>query len=47
MAWLDPVIAMMAALLLPAYYFLMKLLGRKIRPLSSIWIETWSGLVAL
>jgi len=43
MTWLDPVIAAIAALLLPAYFIVMKLLGRKIRPLSSAWIKkTWA-----
>ncbi len=46
MAWLDPTIAVLAALLMPAYYIVMKLLGRKIRPLSSAWIKSWSGMVA-
>jgi ABC-type multidrug transport system fused ATPase/permease subunit len=35
-----------AALLLPAYTIVTKLLGRRIRPLSTAWIESWSGLVA-
>jgi ATP-binding cassette subfamily B protein len=47
MAWLDPLIAVLAALLLPAYTLVMKLLGRKIRPLSSAWIKTWSDVIAL
>ena len=46
MAWLDPTIAVLAALLMPAYFIVMKLLGRKIRPLSSAWIKSWSGMVA-
>ena len=46
MAWLDLTIAVLAALLMPAYYIVMKLLGRKIRPLSSAWIKSWSGMVA-
>jgi len=46
MFWLDPVIALVAALLLPAYTIVTKLLGRRIRPLSTAWIESWSGLVA-
>jgi ATP-binding cassette subfamily B protein len=46
MVWLDPAIAVLAALLMPAYYIVMKLLGRKIRPLSSAWIKSWSGMVA-
>lgn len=45
-AWLDPVIAGIAALLLPAYTITTKLLGRQIRPLSTAWINSWSGLVA-
>ena len=44
--WLDPGIALAAALLLPAYALLAKLLGRGIRPASTAWIESWSGLVA-
>ena len=47
MAWLDPVIALLAAVLMPVYYLAMKIIGRKIRPLSSAWIETWSGMVSL
>ena len=47
MAWLDPVIALLAAILLPVYYLAMKLIGRRIRPLSSAWIKSWSGMVSL
>jgi len=46
MAWIDPLIAGIAALLLPAYTVVTKLLGRRIRPLSTAWIESWSGLMA-
>lgn len=46
MVWIDPLIAGVAALLLPAYTIVTKLLGRRIRPLSTAWIESWSGLVA-
>ena len=46
MAWIDPLIALIAALLLPAYTLVTKLLGRRIRPLSTAWIESWSGLMA-
>ena len=46
MAWLDPTIAVLAALMMPAYYIVMKLLGRKIRPLSSAWIKSRSGMIA-
>lgn len=47
MAWLDPVIALLAAGLMPLYYIAMKLLGRRIRPLTSAWIKSWSDMVAL
>lgn len=46
MAWLDSVVAVTAALLIPAYYVSMKLLGRKLRSLSSRWIESRSSLLA-
>jgi ABC-type multidrug transport system fused ATPase/permease subunit len=45
MAWLDPLIALVAALLLRAYTIVAKLLGRRIRPLSRAWIDSgraWS-----
>lgn len=47
MFWLDPLIAMLAVLLIPAYYLAMKFLGRKLRPLSSAWVKSWADLVAL
>jgi ABC-type multidrug transport system fused ATPase/permease subunit len=47
MAWLDPLIALLAVLLIPAYFLAMKILGRRIRPLSSAWIKSWSGMIAL
>ena len=47
MAWLDPQIALLAFILMPVYYLAMKIIGRRIRPLSSAWIETWSGMVSL
>ena len=47
MAWLDPVIALLAALLMPVYYIAMKLLGRRIRPITARWIDSWSGMISL
>ncbi len=47
MAWLDPVIALLAVLLMPIYFLAMKILGRKIRPLSAAWIKSWSGMISL
>jgi ABC-type multidrug transport system fused ATPase/permease subunit len=46
MAWFDPQIALIAAVLLPAYTLVTRLLGRRIRPLSTAWISSWSSLVA-
>ena len=46
MAWLDPVIALVSAMLLPIYTIVTKLIGRGIRPLSTAWVESWSGLMA-
>jgi len=47
MAWLDPVIALLAAVLLPVYYIAMKLIGRRIRPITASWIQSWSAMVSL
>jgi ATP-binding cassette subfamily B protein len=47
MAWLDPVIALLAALLMPFYYLAIKLLGRRIRPITKQWIKSWSGMISL
>jgi len=47
MAWLDLQIALLALLLMPVYYFSMKVIGKKIRPLTAEWIESWSNMVAL
>jgi len=47
MAWLDPVIALLAALLLPIYYVATKIIGRRIRPVTASWINAWSSMVSL
>jgi ATP-binding cassette, subfamily B, bacterial len=47
MATLDPIIALLAAVLLPVYYLAMKLIGRRIRPISSAWITSWSSMVSM
>ena len=46
MAWIDPLIAVVAALLVPIYTIATRLMARRIRPLSEAWIKSWSGLVA-
>jgi len=45
-AWLDSVVAVLAAVMLPAYFIMLKLLGRQIRPLSAAWIRQRSNLIA-
>jgi len=41
----DPFIAMLTVLLLPFYFLLMKLIGRRIRPVSRAWIDAYSDLI--
>jgi len=41
----DPFIAMLTVLLLPFYFLLMKLIGRRIRPISRAWIDAYSDLI--
>jgi ATP-binding cassette subfamily B protein len=47
MTWIDPTITALAALLLPAYFIIAKIMGRKIRPLSTAWTQSRANLVAL
>ena len=44
---LDARIALLAALLLPVYYLAMKLIGRKLRPLSSAWMASYARMFSL
>ena len=44
---LDAQIALLAALLLPVYFIAMKLLGRRLRPLSIAWWESYSRMFSL
>ncbi|MEH6604226.1 MAG: ABC transporter ATP-binding protein [Pseudomonadales bacterium] len=46
MAWLSPQIAALCLALLPLYYFSLKLVGRRIRPISSAWVQAWSDLIS-
>lgn len=46
MAWIDMQIALLAAVLLPVYFIAMKLIGRRIRPFATRWIEAWSSMYA-
>jgi ATP-binding cassette subfamily B protein len=45
MALIDPFIAMLAVVLLPFYFLLMKVIGREIRPVSRAWIDAYSNLM--
>ncbi|MCP4009477.1 MAG: ABC transporter ATP-binding protein [Proteobacteria bacterium] len=44
---IDLQIALVAVLLLPAYFIAMKLIGRKIRPLATEWMHAWSRIISL
>lgn len=44
---LDAQIALLAGLLLPVYFIAMKLLGRKLRPLSKAWWESYSRMFSM
>ena len=46
MALIDPLIALLAVFLLPVYFVAMKLIGRRIRPLTREWIDSYSDMVA-
>jgi len=47
MAWLDLTIALLAVLFLPAYFVAMKVLGRRMRPISRAWVEANSQVVSV
>jgi ATP-binding cassette, subfamily B, bacterial len=47
MAWMDPGIAVLAMLFLPAYMLAMKILGRQLRPLSRAWVDANSRVVSV
>lgn len=45
MALIDPFIALVAVVLLPFYFLVMKIIGRGIRPISRAWIDAYSDLM--
>ena len=47
MLWIDPLIAMVAAGLLPVYVLAMRGLGRRLRPLARQWNESWAAFYGL
>jgi ABC-type multidrug transport system fused ATPase/permease subunit len=44
---LDAQIALLAAVLMPVYYLAMKLIGRRLRPLSKSWMESYSKMFSM
>lgn len=46
MTRLDLQIALVAVLLLPVYYVAMKLIGLKIRPIATDWVQAWSRMIS-
>jgi ATP-binding cassette subfamily B protein len=46
MTHLDLQIALVAVLLLPVYYLAMKLIGLKIRPIATDWVNAWSRMIS-
>jgi ATP-binding cassette subfamily B protein len=46
MLFIDPTIAGLAVILLPAYFLTMKIIGRGIRPISRAWIGAYSNMMA-
>jgi ATP-binding cassette subfamily B protein len=47
MTHIDLQIAMVAVLLLPVYYIVMKLIGRRIRPIATNWVHSWSRMFSI
>lgn len=47
MAWLNIKLTLVLALLLPAYFFAMKVIGRRLRPLSQKLVEANSHMVSV
>lgn len=47
MLLIEPFIALLAAGLLPLYFISMKLIGRRIRPLTQAWIKAYSQMFSL
>jgi ATP-binding cassette subfamily B protein len=46
MTRLDIQIALVSVLLLPVYYAAMKLIGLKIRPIATDWVNAWSRMIS-
>ncbi|MEE4378901.1 MAG: ABC transporter ATP-binding protein [Candidatus Competibacteraceae bacterium] len=44
--WISPLIATLAGALVPVFFLAMKLIGRRLRPLSSEWVRTHAEMFA-
>ena len=47
MLWLDPAVALLAILFLPVYVLTMKLMGRRLLPLSRAWVDANSNMASV
>ncbi len=44
---IDPVLSLVAALMIPFFYLLLKVIGRKLRPLARQWQESYASMVSV
>jgi ATP-binding cassette, subfamily B, bacterial len=47
LTWMHPTVAWLALIFLPLYYMVMKIVGRRLRPLSSAWIDANAQLYSV
>jgi ATP-binding cassette, subfamily B, bacterial len=44
--WISPWLGLITLAFLPVYFFAMKVIGRRLRPLSREWVDTYGSMVA-
>lgn len=47
MFWISPTIALIAVFFVPLYILAMKIVGRRIRPLSRQWVDAYGNLISV
>ncbi|MEM9149506.1 MAG: ABC transporter ATP-binding protein [Cyanobacteria bacterium P01_F01_bin.3] len=47
MAWLDITIALLVIIFMPIYFLAMKIIGRRMRPLSRAWVDANSDMISV
>ncbi|MCU0894664.1 MAG: ABC transporter ATP-binding protein/permease [Rhodospirillales bacterium] len=47
MAWIDPLVAAVATLVVPSFFLVVKLVGRRLRPLASTLMAEQAGVIAM